>query len=662
MALVPHSGTYTDSAGNVITGATVTITDSLTGTASSLFTDVDGNVPVLGNVLLTDSLGTYSFYAAPGRYTIAITAAGYDDVERNEVLWDPDVLADDTGATLVHQLRSFTGAVQSTLQGWIEGRDIGILEAMTAADAVKVMAGTYDATLTAKAQAAIDALQSGQRLHVVGTLLLSGAGLNITNKNKVTICGGGTISIANAGADVDAVCLKLVGTCDRVTIEDLNFIGAGNTGATYFQYGVYSVSGQTLKNITVRGCHFKNLNAGASFNADSSGTYENVLCTGNVFEDMVGTTGGQGYGIHASRVVNMMASQNIIRRAQRHSIYFARSSTTAGQDFGMAAHGNIIEDHRSVGFDGNLRPAIYGVRGRGYSFKHNKIYDYWDGGIAVSHDTADSANGGDSVIEGNELFGRQNAGYSIFIAEAADPTSYRTRNVKVHGNTIVSDHAVCALQHDIIVFNGQDIEVSGNSIFSYNMANSAYYPFGFGNHAAAGATDFDNVLCKGNTVNGTLSGSGYSPITLAYVFSDICTGSARLKITDNEVNSDYLAATAAFQATQTNTKVVVQEANGGGTVGVYVNGDTSPSVFGGVTQLIVTNSAPINLASLDDGRPGQLVTLVFSDGNTTVKNATGNIRLDGGSDFGSTARDVLTLTYIGAAALWYQSGSASLNA
>lgn len=88
MALVPHYGTYTDTAGNAIVGATVTVTDSLTGSASSLFTDVDGDVPILGNVVLTDSSGTYSFYAAGGRYTLLIEASGYDDVTRNEVLWD----------------------------------------------------------------------------------------------------------------------------------------------------------------------------------------------------------------------------------------------------------------------------------------------------------------------------------------------------------------------------------------------------------------------------------------------------------------------------------------------------------------------------------------------------------------------------------------------
>ncbi len=92
MALVPHYGTYTDTAGNTIVGATVTVTDSLTGAASDLYTDVDGLVPVLGNVVLTNDSGTYSFYAYPGRYTLTITASGYEAVVRNEILVDPDAL------------------------------------------------------------------------------------------------------------------------------------------------------------------------------------------------------------------------------------------------------------------------------------------------------------------------------------------------------------------------------------------------------------------------------------------------------------------------------------------------------------------------------------------------------------------------------------------
>lgn len=86
MALVPHYGTYTDAAGNAINGATVTVTVYGSGAAATLYSDAAGAAPILGNVVLTNELGTYTFYAASGRYLVTITASGYSTVTRDEVL------------------------------------------------------------------------------------------------------------------------------------------------------------------------------------------------------------------------------------------------------------------------------------------------------------------------------------------------------------------------------------------------------------------------------------------------------------------------------------------------------------------------------------------------------------------------------------------------
>ena len=73
--------------GRPIQGATVTVTIS-GGGAAALYTG-NGTGLLGSNVLTTDANGEYTFYAANGRYTLTIAAAGYATTMRDEVLIDP---------------------------------------------------------------------------------------------------------------------------------------------------------------------------------------------------------------------------------------------------------------------------------------------------------------------------------------------------------------------------------------------------------------------------------------------------------------------------------------------------------------------------------------------------------------------------------------------
>lgn len=507
---------------------------------------------------------------------------------------------------------------------------------------------------TVAVQAAFSAVPEHETVRLSRNYAIKNSGCTITDKSNICVVGPGMMKLS--GADVDAVLIKLVGTCDNVNIRGVRFEGAGNSGATYFQYGVYSNSGQTLSGIMVEGCTFKNLNAAISFNAASSGTYNKCYAIGNTIEDMVGTEGGQGYGVHVAGAKDCVISSNIIRRCQRHSVYAALASTTAGSDFGVSIHDNVIRDHRSVG-NGPARAAIYCVRGYGYSVKNNKLIDYYDGAIAVQHDTAYPASAGDSVIEGNTLIGRKNAVPSIWVGEQDDPSTNRTYNVRVANNFFRSDFSVNASANEISVYNGLGVDVVDNHIYLANLTNAAHRPIIVGEFAATGSLDMDNVRVLRNTVNGSLSGSGYLPIRLVYVATDAATipggNACVVRIADNEVDPLLLNVTAEFQSTQTNYKCVVKD-QWGGITGVYTAGATAPSVYGGVTHLTVTNSGATNLATLADPVPGQRITLTFTDANTTVKHSTGNMRLIGGADITSAARKTLMLEYSPSYTQWLE--------
>lgn len=506
---------------------------------------------------------------------------------------------------------------------------------------------------TVEVQAALDALTAGQTLHLTKDYKISG-NLLITNKSRISIVGPGRLKFATG--TVDATLLKCVGTCDQIRILGVCFEGEGNTGATYFQRGVYNNSGQALSDIVVAYCRFKNLNVGVAFNAESSGSAANCFALYNTIEDITGTEGGQGYGAFASKVTNVQIVGNSISRCQRHSIYTSRGSTVPGTDFGVIIHSNIIRDHRSVGFSANTYPAIMCVRGYGYSVKNNKIIDYKDGAIMVIQDTVDLTSAGFSVIEGNELNERKNAVFSIMVGEQLDPTSYRLRNVRVANNNITTDISVGGYQHEIYVPNGTNVDIVDNRFYVASIPNSTYAPIGIGEWSAAGATDLDNIFVSRNVFRGSLA-SAFTPTSqyLVKVFADACAGASRIRIVDNEWDEAVMIASAAFAATQTNTKCVVQE-RGALITGLYVAGDTSPTVWGGVEYLSVVNASATNITTLDDGVSQQRVYLAFGDSNTTVKHGTGNIRLAGGVDFASSSRDLLILIYSSVYGQWLECG------
>jgi parallel beta-helix repeat protein len=87
----------------------------------------------------------------------------------------------------------------------------------------------------------------------------------------------------------------------------------------------------------------------------------------------------------------------------------------------------------------------------------------------------------------------------------------------------------------------------------------------------------------------------------------------------------------------------------------YNAGDTSPSVKNTVSMGIA-NASPTTITNFDDGYDGQVISLNFSDSNTTINRT--NAYLDGGVNFTSTANDTLVLKKLGVA--WYEI-SRSLN-
>ena len=104
---------------------------------------------------------------------------------------------------------------------------------------------------------------------------------------------------------------------------------------------------------------------------------------------------------------------------------------------------------------------------------------------------------------------------------------------------------------------------------------------------------------------------------------------------------------------------IAADVDGGNTILAFANADLTPSVAR-ADFFSVVNSGAVTITAFDDGRVGQVVTLIFADGNTTIQDASvaGVIQLAGGANFTPTANDVLVLIFDGTN--WYEI-SRSLN-
>jgi hypothetical protein len=113
-------------------------------------------------------------------------------------------------------------------------------------------------------------------------------------------------------------------------------------------------------------------------------------------------------------------------------------------------------------------------------------------------------------------------------------------------------------------------------------------------------------------------------------------------------------STGGLTSTYNSTGITTNGTNSAGQVyrtGTYTDGATTPSVLG-VSHLVISNSGATSITNFTNAVNGQIITLIFTDANTTVTR--NNAYLSLGLNFTSTANDTLTLIYRGSEALWYE--------
>lgn len=160
--------------------------------------------------------------------------------------------------------------------------------------------------------------------------------------------------------------------------------------------------------------------------------------------------------------------------------------------------------------------------------------------------------------------------------------------------------------------------------------------FNSGSHYSANANATHNFYgrCTTVTLNGTLHVTYGSPQN--YPLFKVLGASTLI---DNTGRSSLLQAggvsiVAGAGQYRANFPYFAEVAFGGGDLPTY-----------GRSHLRITSGSAHDLATITPLAFAEQLTLIFADGNTTVKHNTGNIRLVGAADFAATARDNLVLMY-----------------
>lgn len=208
----------------------------------------------------------------------------------------------------------------------------------------------------------------------------SSGNLLIQNAAGVTIKGtGGKICWRGRGPGNTRIGLQYAGTIANVTIEGLELSGAGPDEA--YHAGLWSYSGTTIKNLTVRNNYVHDVSLGLSVGGNP---VDGFLVEGNHVENIIGTTSGNGYGIHVENDSTLPSNGriigNLIIGAQRHSIYQSKGS-------GVVIADNTIKNH-AIGrpTPGSALSAIVVARSSDITVIGNMVDGATDGSITVDTD------------------------------------------------------------------------------------------------------------------------------------------------------------------------------------------------------------------------------------------------------------------------------------
>lgn len=374
----------------------------------------------------------------------------------------------------------------------------------------------FDGSDTESLQKAIDKLNDFDTLYINKKLNITG--ININNKNNITIHGG-ILNLTTIGA----YAFNFVGTCTNINIKNITIIGDGSVSSN--QRGIMNNSGQIIDNVIIENVKIKNTCLGISFNADTGGSYTNSKVLNCHIENIVGADPGYGYGLHVANAENIEFAFNTIINCSRHSIYHAKGLNNK-------IHDNVIKDHRKDTNNNSYRPALAIYRNSSnLTAYNNKFIDCYDCCIHVMTDGAGQTENCYNVnIYNNEIINHKNVPAAVMIGsvDSIQDTGYNAYDITFKDNKIYN-----SLSSPLIIGRGKNIFIENNEIIVNNISAR----FHLITIDIRGTNIADNI----NIINNRLRPSGVDiSKTRGIIFADkACTEAINIKISNNKFDNLY---------------------------------------------------------------------------------------------------------------------------
>lgn len=272
--------------------------------------------------------------------------------------------------------------------------------------------------------------------------------IRIEDKRNVDITGAGQgRTIIRSGASAPFI-LEMAGTNTNLKISNMTLEGASrlarNTHALAEGPDRMTLTGGRFFNLDIR-----NVAVGISVAGTGTGYCDDVQITSNHLDNIQevltasGTTSGSGYGIHNESCTNVRIADNVIRNADRHSIYQAK----AYQPDRPPATGSIVIEHNLIinnastsSLNNDFLVAIVVARSSNVTVADNVIVNPYHDAISVE----------DPITEG---------------------VRYVVRNIKLTDNTVLGSRGA-----DVFLTAGS-ASASGNRFYHANSSGQPSAPF-----------------------------------------------------------------------------------------------------------------------------------------------------------------------------------------
>ncbi|MFN2601498.1 MAG: hypothetical protein ABR582_01945 [Gemmatimonadaceae bacterium] len=211
-------------------------------------------------------------------------------------------------------------------------------------------AGAQSSFSVADLRAAITKARPNSRVNIpAGIYNIGSTPLRIEDKRNVQIIGAGAGKTIIRSAASAPFIFEIAGSNDRLTVASMSL-----EGAVHLAKNTHALaSGSDRMNLTRARFHdldIRNVAVGISVVGSGNGICDDVQITANHLDNIQdfftapNHTSGSGYGIHNDGCSNVRIADNVIRNADRHSIYQA----SAYQPDRPKASGSIIIDHNVI--------------------------------------------------------------------------------------------------------------------------------------------------------------------------------------------------------------------------------------------------------------------------------------------------------------------------